>query len=70
MKLSQFENNDRRLPKVILYPISNGYIYFDSYVHIGTEVHLKRGSVKVAKVQMRTEKALSLFKKEFIEIRA
>jgi type IV secretory pathway VirB6-like protein len=64
MKLSQFENNDSRLLKVVLYPIFNGYIYFDSYRNIGTEVHLKRGVTKVSTLQMKSEKSLASFKKE------
>ncbi len=70
LKLSQFENNDSRLPKVVLYPINDGYIHFDSYRNIGTEVHLKRGVTKVATLQMKNEKSLASFKKEFMEIRA
>lgn len=69
LKLSQFENNDSRLPTVLLYPIDNGYIYFDSYRHIGTELQLKRGKVKVATIRMRNEKALNAFKKEFTDTR-
>jgi len=70
LKLSQFENNDSRLPTVVLYPINNGYIHFDSYRNVGTELHLKRGQVKVATIRMRSEKALNAFKKEFAEIKA
>lgn len=69
LKLSQFENNDSRLPIVLLYPIDNGYIHFDNYRHAGIELHLRRGQVKVATIRMRSKKALDSFKKEFTDIR-
>ncbi len=68
LMLSRFENDDDRLPKVVLYKVLDGYIHFDSYRLVGTELHLKRGSTRVATIRLNNDRSVSLFKKEFDEV--
>ena len=68
IKKAQFENNDIKLPTVLIITMNNVHIYFDTYRTIGTEVTLKRGNTKVGKILFK-QQGLKQFKINFEQAR-